>query len=48
MLNILIQIHNLVKGIGSENMNTLFQSRWIRFAIGFILICYGISLIKWW
>lgn len=29
-------------------MLELCKSRWIKFAIGFVIFCYGISLIKWW
>lgn len=29
-------------------MLELVRNAWIKFALGFVLLCYGISLIKWW
>lgn len=47
-MEILTQLFDFVKNMGDEAMLILVKSRWIRFAIGLAIICWGISQIKWW
>lgn len=47
-MEILTHIAALIKAIGEKPMMVLVKNKWIQFAIGFVIFCYGISLIKWW
>ena len=47
-MEIITCIAAAVKAAGEKVMLELVRNAWIKFAIGFVLLCYGISLIKWW
>ncbi|CBX21332.1 MULTISPECIES: hypothetical protein [Neisseria] len=47
-MEIITCIAAAVKAAGEKVMLELVRNAWIKFALGFVLLCYGISLIKWW
>ncbi|WP_160312015.1 hypothetical protein [Neisseria bacilliformis] len=47
-MEILACIAATVKAAGEKVMLELVRNAWIKFAVGFVLFCYGLSLIKWW
>ena len=47
-MEIITCIAAAVKAAGEKVMLDLVRNAWIKFALGFVLLCYGISLLKWW